>query len=153
MTMEATTRKAISLTLLARKQDGTLVGPRTKKNHAQIIPNLARPILAPSPEYREWERAVRRELLRNGTCIKQTLGVRWVNEPIAQPLNCQALIYRERRTGDAVGYYQAIGDVLQLFGIVQDDKFIVSWDGSRLLKDAEQPRVEITLTLIEDNLF
>ena len=61
-------------------------------------------------------------------------------------VNCRAWIYREALRGDAVGFYQAIGDALQHYSILDDDKRIVSWDGSRLLKDAERPRVEIVLT-------
>ncbi len=65
--------------------------------------------------------------------------------PFTVPVNGCALFYREALTGDAVGYYQALADALQEARIVENDKLIVSWDGSRLLKDAATPRVEVAL--------
>ena len=66
----------------------------------------------------------------------------------ASPVNCRALIYRDALRGDAVGFYQAVGDLLQLAGVVVNDKYLVSWDGSRLLKDSARPRVELELTTL-----
>lgn len=60
-------------------------------------------------------------------------------------LNCCALFYRDRLTGDAVGYYQALADALEEAGIVENDRLIVSWNGSQLLKDAKNPRIEVSL--------
>lgn len=34
-------------------------------------------------------------------------------------------------------------------GLIEDDKQIQHWDGTRLLKDASRPRVELTITTIE----
>ena len=40
----------------------------------------------------------------------------------------------------------ATADILQAAGIIQDDKNIVSWDGSRIVgKDPDNPRVEIEI--------
>jgi Holliday junction resolvase RusA-like endonuclease len=44
---------------------------------------------------------------------------------------------------------QALADTLEAAGVVPDDKYIAAWDGSRLLKDAADPRVEVTLTPME----
>lgn len=141
----------MTITILARKQDGAIVAPRTKKNSPQLIRNMARPILVPSEAYREWERAARGELIRQGICKKlagnDTLF--WLKgEAIAAPMNCRALIFRDKLIGDAVGYYQGIADFLEGAGIFTNDKFIVSWDGSRLLKDAHTPRIELELTQV-----
>jgi len=65
--------------------------------------------------------------------------------PITDEVNCRALFYRDALRGDAVGYYQALADALEEAGIVKNDRLIVSWDGSRLLKDADIPRIEVTL--------
>lgn len=65
---------------------------------------------------------------------------------LARPLNCAAIFYRDAERGDAVGYYQALADILQKAGVVADDKWIVCWDGSRLKKDSKNPRVEVTIT-------
>lgn len=66
--------------------------------------------------------------------------------PVTDPMNICALFYRDAERGDAVGYYQGLADVLEEIGVVQDDKFLTSWDGSRLLKDAANPRVEVVLS-------
>ena len=34
-------------------------------------------------------------------------------------------------------------------GIIEDDVQIVSWDGSRLAKDAARPRIEVTVFVVE----
>ena len=66
--------------------------------------------------------------------------------PIDTPHNIAAVFYRDANRGDAVGYYQGLADLLEKFGIVSNDKWLVSWDGSRLRKDKLNPRVEVELT-------
>lgn len=150
----------MKLTILAISKDGSIVPPKTKKNSAQLISHFKRPLLVPSAAYLEWERAAIRSLLGEGI-IKRvpsdsrtpTYRVQAV-APIGFPVNCRALIYRDALRGDAVGFYQAIGDFLQLAGVVDNDKWIVSWDGSRMLKDAKRPRIELELTAeTNDGLF
>ena len=60
-------------------------------------------------------------------------------------VNCAAVFYRDAERGDLVGYQQALADALEEAGIVENDKLIVSWDGSRLAKDRHDPRIEVTL--------
>ncbi len=79
--------------------------------------------------------------------IRMTLD-RAGHSAIAQPVNCRAIFYRETACGDAVGFYQGLADVLEAARVVVNDVWIVSWDGSRLLKDAGMPRVEIEITPI-----
>ena len=77
-----------------------------------------------------------------------------------QPYNCKAIFYRSRRIGDAVGYYQGLADLLQdknlstmrgvTLNVLTDDKWIQTWDGSRLEIDREKPRVEVELTPMEN---
>jgi hypothetical protein len=114
--------------------------PRTKKNSAQLVRRgaVGRPLLLPSPYYQAWHRVA----------LPQAKSVRRRVLPgaLAVPVNCCALIYRERNGGDAVGFYQAIADLLEDAGILVNDRLIVAWDGTRLLKDAERPRIEVLLT-------
>lgn len=67
---------------------------------------------------------------------------------LAQPMNCAAIFYREKEIGDAVGYYQGLADALEAAGVLADDRWLVQWDGSRLRRDANRPRIEVTLTAI-----
>ena len=94
--------------------------------------------------------------------IRAALLSAGVELPIAGLVNCQALIYRDRNTGDLLGYEEALADWLQApkirdgkmvrqgAGIILDDRQIVQWDGSRLLKDAADPRIEVTLTVVKE---
>jgi hypothetical protein len=67
-----------------------------------------------------------------------------------RPWNVEAIIYRDKAHGDAVGYYQAVADILQTLDVVSNDRWIVRWNGSRLRKDAGNPRVELIITPAED---
>jgi hypothetical protein len=66
--------------------------------------------------------------------------------PISRPVELRALVYRDADRGDLVGYLQAISDLLQAGGVIQDDRLIYSYDGSRLLLDRQRPRVELVLS-------
>lgn len=107
--------------------------PRTKKNHSRIVWNGNRPRILPSKAHEEWAEQAERRCTIKG------------RKAIAEPVNCRASIYREALTGDAVGFYQAIADLLEKVGVVENDKWIVSWDGTRLMKDAKEPRIELCL--------
>jgi hypothetical protein len=110
--------------------------PRTKKNHGRVERRGKRIVHLPSLAFTKWE-----------AIAKPQLRLAWAEyQPIEWPVNVRAHFYRDALTGDAVGYYQALADVLQAACVVTDDKYIVSWDGSRLLKDAERPRVELVIT-------
>ena len=110
--------------------------PRTKKNHSTIVRSKGRPRLIPSEAYRRWE----------SVAVPQ-MRIYWAGrEPIARPVNVCAVFYRDADRGDAVGYYQALADALEKAGVVVNDKWIWSWDGSRMDKDADKPRVEIEIT-------
>ena len=138
------------LALVATDAAGKIIPPRTKKNSPQIVGRMKRPILLPSEAYREWEKAATLTLLkarlierymRDGKpALRLTQG-----SPINYDVNARVLIYRHALIGDIVGYFQAVADFLEHIGVLQNDKHIVSWDGSRMLKDAAHPRYEITL--------
>ena len=109
--------------------------PRTKKNSMQINTRGGSPVPFPSKAWRKW--------LKTAVIVGDAparLGF-----PIGHPVNCRAIFYRDRRIGDAVGFYQGLADLLEKRGVLEDDKWIVSWDGSRLDCDRERPRVEVEL--------
>ena len=111
----------------------TVLGsPRTKKNHGVIIRVRGKPRLIPSRAWTRW--------------VKGAVVLPRVAKLIDQPYNCAALFYRDRDTGDAVGYQQGLADALEKWNILSNDKYLVSWDGTRLLLDRAKPRVEVTLT-------
>src|SRR5690349_6221330 len=93
-----------------------LAPPRTKKNSGQFVSigrgDKKRNIILPSPAYRAWEKLVLSQAKQQG----RDIGIDY-------PVNARVTVYRERATGDAVGYYQAVADVLEKAGVLKDDRF------------------------------
>lgn len=73
--------------------------PRTKKNSGRIVPRGGRHIILPSEAWQKWcdllAPALRAKLAAMGFA------------PIAQPVNCRALFFRDADRGDAVGFIKA----------------------------------------------
>lgn len=115
----------------------TILGaPRTKKTHNAIVRAGGKLRVLPSPQFRKWA----------AMAVPQLRVARRGAAPIAEPVNVAAVFFRDARTGDAVGYYQALADALEDAGVVADDKWIVAWDGSRLDADPKRPRIELTIS-------
>jgi hypothetical protein len=113
--------------------------PRTKKTHNQlVVSHHGGQRLLPSQQFRAWNQEAQMWLAK---VRSETRGL-----PLAQPVNCKALFFRDAFRGDACGYYQALADALEEARIVVNDCLIVSWDGSRLLKDHLSPRIEVRLS-------
>ena len=127
--------------------------PRTKKTSGRIVGSgpkchacgcrTGRPFLLPSEENVAWTKEAVKQMRQ------QLAGA----AALMIPVNCRALFYRERNTGDLVNYEQALADALEEAGIVENDRLIVSWDNSRLLKDAANPRIEILLSPVDDAAY
>lgn len=114
--------------------------PRTKKTHNRIFRagKAGRLRVMPSEAYEEWFEHARFQLTHGGS---------W---RFTSDVNVSALFYRAANVGDAVGYYQALADLLERSDVLANDRQIRSWDGSRLLKDAHYPRIEVTVTPITE---
>ena len=120
----------------------TLDGPpRTKKNHGRRIwrknkkTGKKQPYHVPSLAHDLWfEKASwqMRQIIAAASWRALDVGV-----------HVKALFFREANVGDQNGYTQALGDLLERAGVIKNDRLIVSWDGTRLLKDAERPRIEV----------
>lgn len=108
--------------------------PRTKKNSAQIVRAGFRPRLIPSAAFLAWNKDAQLQLafLRPAA-------------PLACAVNCRAMFYRDKNVGDAVNFYNALADALQEAGVIENDRQIIAWDGSRLMVDRINPRIEIVL--------
>lgn len=114
-----------------------LGAPRTKKNSGRIVLRGKHPRLLPSAAFEEWNALVQPQL---AMVRAKSKGL-----PFKGPVNVKALFLRDANRGDAVGFYQGLADALEEGGIVENDKQVVQWDGTRLLKDAENPRVIVTV--------
>ena len=113
---------------------------RTKKNHGQIIHTKSgRHIMLPSPQYKEFEKQVV-EYITNHFGNMQ---------PIDFPINLKCVFYKDAdRKSDLVGYMQAIQDALVKAGFIEDDNHTIvkSTDGSEVLLDRKNPRIEVEVT-------
>ncbi len=112
--------------------------PRTKKNSSRVVKAGRFTKVLPSEAYERWE----------AMALPQMRIARAGRPPITEDVNVRAVFYRDAARGDAVGYYQALADALEKAGVLVNDKQIVSWDGTRLSKDAKNPRVEIEIEVL-----
>jgi Holliday junction resolvase RusA-like endonuclease len=117
--------------------------PITKKNSPRIVRFGTGPKafnrLLPSEQWCAYE-------ARQKAFLVEYLAEFAAFMPINYPVQVRALFYFFGNEGDLTGYKDGLGDLLQAAGILADDKFIESWDGSRKLKDNAAPRVEVEIT-------
>lgn len=119
--------------------------PRTKKTSNQVV-TKGRVRVLPSKAWSRWVKTA--PILRG---ITREEPVRQVLSIADRPYNICATFYRDARRGDAVGYYQGLADLLEKRGVISDDKWLCAWDGSRLRVDRVNPRVEVVLTVMDED--
>lgn len=119
---------------------------RTKKNH-QMIAGAGRKCPKCGKFEKQW--------VRQGKAHDEFAeAAKWQlrprpKKPIECPVNVKCLFYmKTRRRVDALNLLATIDDLLVDVGILADDnsKIVVAHDGSRVLYDPNNPRVEITIT-------
>lgn len=113
--------------------------PAPKKNSQKIMRGASgKPFVAQGDRYRRYAEAA----------VWQ-LKTKRPPEPITTPVNVQCVYYRQTRVRcDLVNLLEATCDILVEAGILADDNFhiVAGHDGSRVLIDKDDPRVEITIT-------
>lgn len=108
--------------------------PATKKNSQQIVRIGGVPRIIQSKAYRQYEK----------DCLKQ-IGMK---PGIDYPVNVKCVYYMPtRRKVDGVNLIEATLDILVRAGVLADDNssIVAGMDGSRVLYDKANPRVEITI--------
>lgn len=120
------------------------IEPRSKKNSQQICINsrTKRPFVKQNDKYVQFEKDC-------GFFLKHKPPA-----PIDYPVNVKCIFYRSTRIRcDLVNLQEAILDVLTRYGIIQDDNFniVATMDGSTVLIDKDNPRIEITITKETDS--
>lgn len=120
----------------------TLLGdPRTKKNSQQIRRTATgRPFVAPSKAFAEYERS----------CLAK---IKTPYRPVSAAVNVKCVYYMPtKRKVDLVNLLEASLDILVRAGVLADDcaAIVAAHDGSRVLLDRENPRVEIEITEMDD---
>lgn len=119
--------------------------PITKKNSQQILTNrkTGRPFIMPSKQYKDYEKMA----LAHLTSVKVVQ-----TEPIEEQVNMRCMYYMPtRRKTDLCNLLEATCDILVGAGVLADDNssIVVGHDGSRVLYDKENPRVEVCITSAE----
>ena len=113
--------------------------PRTKKNSQRIIQARGRVMVIPSKQYMEYL----------ADCRWQMNVLRLGEMKISSPINLKCVYYMPtRHRVDLVNLLEATCDILVECGLLADDnsKIVASHDGSRVLYDKNNPRVEIEIT-------
>lgn len=114
--------------------------PRTKKNSSRIALINNRHVLLPSKAYKAYEKVALMQLAR----------VQAVHSPVS--VMCRYYLQNRAHWPDLVGLLQATSDILQAAGVIDDDKYIVNYDGSMIAGlDKDNPRVEIIIHQITEN--
>lgn len=109
--------------------------PITKKNHQQIVKLHGHPAIIQSKAYRDYETA----------CLWQ---IRRPKEPIRTAVNVKCVYYMPtKRRVDLCNLLEATCDILVRAGVLADDNsnVVASHDGSRVLWDKLNPRVEVDI--------
>lgn len=149
----------------------TIIGaPRTKKTHnqgsiarasgkGQPCPACRAPLrvrVFPSKPWRQWVKEASvtidgEQLVKSGKLLllKPEHGAARPWRPVANPVTCRAVFYRDADVGDLIGYMQGLADFLEERGVLTDDQWIQGWDGSRLALTDGRPRVEVELTPLD----
>lgn len=113
--------------------------PRTKKNSPVLVKGRA--LVLPSQAYRDYERETAYFWKREAAVL--------MGKPLDGRYNVQLVYYMPtRRRCDLVNLMEASLDLMVKYGILADDNsgIVVGHDGSRVLYDKENPRVEVTIT-------
>lgn len=119
------------------------IAPRTKKNHGQVVMMGRYPRILPSKPYRAFEKAVVEYIEEHFGNI----------EPIDFPINLKCVFYKDKDyKSDLAGYLQAVQDALVKAGMLIDDnhKIVTGTDGSRVMLDRKEPRIEIEITKVSE---
>lgn len=98
--------------------------------------------MAPSKAYGDYET----------DCLRQ---IKKPRSPISARVNVRCVYYMPtRRRVDLVNLIEATCDILVKAGVLEDDhcRIVAGHDGSRVEYDKGNPRAEITITALEDDL-
>ncbi len=149
--------------------------PRTKKtsNQGVVVPvkdKSGRPVIGknglpkmrammfPAADWRDWVKDARIRFPVGYVVMdkKQPIlvpdagpAIAWA--PLGSLYNCAATFFlSSRQHGDALGYMQGLADLLEARRIIDNDRQLVTWDGTRCVHSGAVPHVSVTLTLSEN---
>ena len=119
--------------------EATILGnPMVKKNSQKVAIRGRRPIKYNTPQYTAWHK----------TAVTQLWQYKDRPRGLDEPLILKCLFYMQtNRRVDLSALYEGIQDILVEIGVIEDDyfKIIIGHDGSRVLVDPKNPRLEFQL--------
>ena len=116
--------------------------PATKKNSGRIIKRGKFNMLLPSEAFEKYE----------NECLWRL--TRYKKYRFDMPVQMQCVYYLPDKAHypDLVGLMQATADILEKAQILDNDRLVVSWDGTHIapVLDKANPRAEIVITSMAD---
>lgn len=127
--------------------DFTIYGkPVVKKNNQKVSVYNKRPVKYNTPAYMHWENFAYSQLADVVKAYERMTGLKW--KTIDFTVNMRARFFVPTfGVVDLSALYEGIQDCMKKAGIIEDDNawLIISHDGSGVSKDADNPRMEISL--------
>ncbi len=135
--------------------------PYVKKSNQKVQWRGRRQVKVNTPSYNRWLKSCLEQLEDMGynrDFAKQNKQLKELNQPLqpatfSSPINlqCRFFVATNGRV-DLSALYEGIQDVLVQVGVLEDDNWhvVASHDGSGVRKDADNPRIEITIMPKED---
>lgn len=118
--------------------------PTSKKNSTQITGAAGRGRLLPSKEYLRW--------LKDADPQVRVFMAGYEGFPITNLVSVKVLAYRATyRKIDLPNIISAVADMLETFGILEDDAQIHSLDGSRVYFGVPPKHARVSITIEELN--
>ena len=119
--------------------------PRSKKNSQEIVFNkkTGKRMVIQNKKYTDFEREWKKYI----PVLREP--------PIAYKVNLKCKFYVcDARRRDIANYLEAIQDILVKYGLLADDNYniIASLDGCSMEIDRENPRVEIEIKKLDENI-
>ena len=114
--------------------------PKTKKNSNQIVIVNGKRIVIPSKAFSEYQKLCKQYIPK-------------LEKPIDYPINLKCVYYRKSKIRvDLCNLEEATCDILTHYKFLDDDNrnIVASHDGSLVLYDKDNPRVEIEITKKEN---
>lgn len=117
--------------------------PTTKKNSSRVVRRGKFSKVLPSEAFERYQEAA---LWQLKSCRQHIDGPVWAK--------CLYWMPSRQSWPDLIGLLQASSDILEMAGIISNDRWIKSYDGSRIVGiDKKNPRAEIVLVPLEDGMF
>ena len=117
--------------------------PATKKTSQRAFMRNGRQVVLPSKLSEAWERMAAMTIsAEHGG--EHCTGLVWVRA---------SFFLADLRIGDLHAYEQSLADAIERSGLIDNDKQIASWDGSRRYLDRKNPRVEFEIVDLPEPEF